>query len=317
MIVEFEAPTLRVRYRDGLAIGAHGFPDWLPYARAAVRLPLVAPGQGVDEARVHDVLTANAVMDGTGDPLWTGLAALRTPPGWTWAHLEMCRTIVLVPIELYLASRHRGGVATGAAEHDDRGIAGCVGPPPDRVFDQRLAEETLADADRRLGELPPAYRRFLAETNGAGSAWPAVHPGCGFVLDQPLFGFARRDRMTDLGFVYAAFRDRLTADYLPIGYVHGGLLAIRMRGADAGSIWFYDSDDRRDRDDLTAADICDRLLHRCADDFDAFWAGLRAIPARLRSRAFAAADGTAWPVSLPRMGDALPVARRAPAVAAS
>ena len=110
-VVHFESPTLRVRYRAGLTIGEHGFPDWLPYARVAVRLPLVERGHGVDATRVLDVLTANAVLDGSGDPLWDGLPRLATPSGEHGRISELCRTIVLVPVELYLATRHRGGVA--------------------------------------------------------------------------------------------------------------------------------------------------------------------------------------------------------------
>jgi hypothetical protein len=307
-VIHFESPTLRVRYRAGLTIGEHGFPDWLPYARVAVRLPLVERGQGVDASRVVDVLTANAVLDGSGDPLWDGLPRLATPAGWTWAHLEMCRTIVLVPIELYLATRHRGGVATGSADPDIRGIDGCAGDPPPMIFHERLGDEPLALIEEHLGVLPEAYRRFVGATNGAAPAWPAVHPGFGFIIDQPLFGFARSDRMQDLGFTYAGFRDRLTAEFLPIGLVHGGLLAIRTSGGDAGSIWYYDSDDCR-------ADA-DPLLYRCAGDFDTFWNDLRPVPAAIRSKAYAAADGTAWPVVLPRMGTSLPANARGPAVSA-
>ena len=129
--------------------------------------------------------------------------------------------------------------------------------------------------ERLLGwPLPPAYRRFLAETNGSGPAAPAVLPAFGFIADQPLFGVARADRQQDLSYVGEWVRDRLTLDFLPIGYVQGGLLAVKVSGGDTDSIWYWDDDDPRDREGLTANDICARLLHRCADSMDDFWAAL-------------------------------------------
>ena len=63
-----------------------------------------------------------------------------------------------------------------------------------------------------------------------------------------------------------------------MGYVQGGLIAVKVRGGDEGSVWYWDDDDPRDRDDYTAVEVCDKLLHRCADDFAAFWGALRPVP---------------------------------------
>jgi len=314
--VDFDVPTLRMRYRDGVTVNRFGFPDWIPYARCAVSLPMIPPGRGSDEARVVDVVTANAA-GARFDPLWAGLGSAATPAGWTWAHLEMSRTLVLVPIELYQGIRHRGGIATSDSNFSRRGLGDCPGVAPDRSFDSRLNEEGMTTIEANLGVLPAAYRTFLLETNGAGPATPAVHPACGFVLDQPLFGFDRADRMQDLGFTFSAFADRLTADLLPIGYVHGGLLALRTGGSESGSVWWYDDDDVRSTAEDTAQIIADRLLRRCADTFDEFWGALRPVPARIVEEASAAVEaGEARAVALPRIGTALAANRRAPVPAA-
>lgn len=309
------SPMLRVRYRDGVPVGPHGFPDWLPYARALVQLPPAGPDLGVDESRVLDVLSANAAAAAAGDPLWAGLAPLATPPGWVWALLAGGRRIALVPAELHGAYRHHGGVSTGDADPARRGLAVNRGAPPAIRFTERLSEEAVAVLEERLGHpLPPGYREFLRRTNGGAPAAPAVHPRFGFVVDQPLLGLAREDRLQDLAYANAWFGDRFTADWLAVGYVQGGLLAVRVRGGDEGSVWYWDDDDPRATDEDTAADVCGRLLHRCADDFVAFWYSLVPPPAVLRARA---AEGGARLVRAPGMGASLPAARRPPAVAST
>ena len=305
------SPMLRIRYRDGVLVGPHGFPEWLPYARAVVDLPDVPSDLGSDELRLVDVLTANLAMAATGDPLWELPADGGTPAGWVWAHLAMSRRVALVPAELHGAFRHLGGVSTTRAGGRRRGLPGTGGPPPRLRYGERLADEAVAKLEDQLGyRLPAAYRDFLARTNGGHPAGPAVHPGHGFLVDQPLFGLARPDRLQDLGYATAWFGDRLTADWLAIGYVQGGLLAVRVRGGDEGSVWYWDDDDRRDTDEYTAHDVCTRLLHRCADDFTAFWLALRAVPEPLRKRAAAAATGDQVSVRGPAgAGASLPAAR--------
>ncbi|HEU4426200.1 MAG TPA: SMI1/KNR4 family protein, partial [Pilimelia sp.] len=286
-VVRPDSPMLRVRYRGGVAVGPHGFPDWVPYARAVVELPPALPELGVDEARVLDVLTANETLARSGDPLADGAA---TPAGWVWAHLALTRRIALVPAELRGAFRHLGGVSTAAADRTRRGLS-ADGPAPPIRFTERLSETAVQAIELRLGyALPPAYRDFLARTNGGRPAWPAVHPACGFVADQPFFGAARADWLQDLVYANAWVGHRLTAAWLAVGYVQGGLIAVRVRGGDEGSVWYCDDDDPRDLDGYAADDVCARLLHRCADDFTAFWRALRQPPHTLREQARAAAD---------------------------
>lgn len=294
------SPALRVRYRQGVLVTPQGFPDWSLCARAVLDLPPPPPGLTLDEVRVVDVLAANAAMARAaatpgGDPLWspgpTG-RAVATPPGWCWAHVGNTRQVALVPIELHGSYRHAGGLGTagiggrglrqdpepvGVAYPRSGGSPGAVpGEGPHGVPD-----DVLDLLERLLGRpLPPVYRRFLADTNGSVPAAVAVSPAFGFVADQPMFGIARTDRHQDLSYVGDWVRDRLTVDFLPIGYVQGGLLAVKVAGGDTDSVWFYDDDDPRDREAFDADHICAHLLHRCADTIDEFRAAL-VEPARV------------------------------------
>jgi hypothetical protein len=139
-----------------------------------------------------------------------------------------------------------------------------------------------------------------------------VLPGLGLLADQPLFGLARPDQYQDLGYAPRWLADRFTPEFLPIGYVQGGLLALRVTGSDAGSVWFLDDDDPRDDDSLGAREICDRLLYRCADDLDGFWAALRPPAAVLREVADELVRAGQVRVVQPELaGAALPAAVRA------
>jgi hypothetical protein len=298
-VVHPGSPMLRIRYRRGVAVDPHGFPDWIPYATALVELPPADPALGIDEARVLDVLTANAATRPGGGA---------TPDGWAWAHVAQSRRLALVPAELHGAFRHLGGVSTGAADRSRRGLAVQGEPPPIRVT-ERLSEAAVRAIEGRLGgALPAAYRSFLARTNGGRPGRPAVHPAFGFVADQPFFGADRDDWLQDLVYANAWFGDRLTADWLAIGYVQGGLIAVRVGGGDEGSVWYCDDDDPRDRDGYDAAEVCARLLHRCADDFAAFWRSLREPPPALLARARAAAAESVLVLD-ERLGSALPPGR--------
>jgi hypothetical protein len=195
----------------------------------------------------------------------------------------MTRQLGLVPAELHGAYRHLGGVSTLAGEHRRRGLdVGGAGPVALRS-DERLTEDAVAKVEDHLGyRFPGAYRRFLAATNGGRPDRPAVHPGLGFVADQRFFGLAREDWLQDLVYANHWLDDRLTPDFLAIGYVQGGLVALKVRDVDAGSVWYWDDDDPRDTDEHGAVDVCGRLLHRVGDDFDGFVAALRAVPYPLR-----------------------------------
>ncbi|HKT00951.1 MAG TPA: HNH endonuclease [Rugosimonospora sp.] len=316
-IVHPGSPVLRIRYRSGVLVDPYGFPDWVLYARALVELPDPVPGLSVDEMRVLDVLAANACMAGAGeDPLWTLTAPpLATPAGWCWAHLGLSRRIALVPIELHGSYRHGGGVRTMPVEPYRRGLRVDAEPVPvaPGVGDE-VPEEVLGDLERVLGHpLPPGYRRYLAATNGAAPAEPAVLGGSGFVADQPLFGVARGDQHQDLGYVRGWLADRFTPDLLPIGYVQGGMLAVGVAEPIVDSVWYWDDDDPRDDAGYGPAEIRTRLLHRCADTFDGFWARLCRPPAVLVELAGElAATGRVRPVRVEDAGEGLPAALRGP-----
>lgn len=274
---------LRVRYRQGVLIDAAGFPDWVLYARAVVELPAPIAELTGDEQLVFDVLAANRVMRGA-DPFWPDAqsdspGATPTPAGWCWARMptfdDQARRVALVPVELHGAFRHGGGARTLPVGRPGFGVRTGMAPVG-RVVVEPVPEPIVAEVEALLGYgLPPAYRRFLAAGNGVGPAEPAVSAVAGMVVDQPLFGLGRDDMLQDLGYAPRWLGDRFTGEVLPVGFVQGGILAIRVAGPDAGSVWFFDDDDPRDDDSLGPAEICGRLLRRCAGDFDEFWAGLR------------------------------------------
>jgi hypothetical protein len=289
----------------------------------------------VDEQRVLDVLAANAVMardaGGPGsDPLWRPAAAgapamaVSTPAGWCWAHVGLldpaaARRLALVPVELHGAFRHAGGVGllpvTGQGLRFEAPPAPGTGPVP---VDQ-VPDEVLDTVDRLLGRpLPPAYRKFLATTNGAGPAQPLVCPRFGFVADQPFFGLARQDQHQDVAQAARWLADRFTPDFVPFGYVQGGLLAVKVTGDDIDSIWYWDDDDPRDRESFDANRICAGLLHRCAGSIDELWRTLAQPPGWLvEHAAHWVTNGLIRTVRDETVGAGLPPPRRAPWMAST
>lgn len=324
-LVEPEPPLLRLRYPERVYVTLHGFPDWVPYARALVDVPAPPPGLSLDTVRVINVLVANEVMAGIGDPLWLGPdvagggrpGALTTPAGWVWAHLAMNHRLALVPAEIHSTFRHLGGVSTLAADRARQGprlvdASGPVAIVPDAF--EPVAEEALAELEAAVGApLPLPYRSFLATTGGAQPVEPALHPRHGFVVDQPFFGVGRKDMLFTVEYANRWLADRLTADYLAVGYVQGGIIAVKARGEGTGSVWYYDDDDRRDDDSFDAATVCRDLLHPVGDDFVQFWGGLVGVPEQLRDAVrAAAASGRVRPVYERGMGSALPRQHRPP-----
>ncbi len=288
-IVHPGGSTLRVRYRQGVLFDPYGFPDWTLCARAVVDLPPRDDRLTSDEQRVADVLAANAVQarpapSSDNDPLWTEVAPGQpgpTPAGWCWVNLPGVRRLALVPIELHGAFRHAGG--RYLAGPGSRGLRfEQTGAPVGCRADDPVPDEILDLTESLLGwPLPPIYRSYLAATNGAGPAAVGVLPGYGFVADQPLFGLARDDRQQDLTNVGEWVRDRLSLDFLPIGFVQGGLLVVRTAPPDVDSVWYLDDDDPRDDERLDADRISSTLLQRCADSINAFWAALVPPPSWL------------------------------------
>jgi SMI1 / KNR4 family (SUKH-1) len=129
-------------------------------------------------------------------------------------------------------------------------------------------EERLRDAERRLGfELPAAYRRWLRATGGGKPSVPARLSDQNFIWNQLAYGIRPDLASADLADRYGYFSDRLPPAYLPVASVHGGLLAVKVTGDQAGSVWFWD-DDEPGRTDDTSVEEEEALLHRCATDWD-------------------------------------------------
>jgi hypothetical protein len=306
-------PLLRDRYPVGVEMTPYGSPDWVPYARTLVELPPPPRELTWDEARVLGVQTANELGRLSGDPLWT-VAGAGTPVGWAWARIALTRNIALIPIDLHASFRHVGGVSTSGNDWRRHGLPGADGAAPQVRPRGPLTEQALADAERQLGyPLPTPYRQFLAQTNGGRPTFPAVQPGLGFIADQPLFGLGGGDPMTDLVGMSRALAERLTPDYLPIAYVQGGLWALKATGVDAGSVWYLDDDDPRDKQGLTPDVISLQLTIRIGDDFNDAWRQLRAVPQRLRDLASShATEGWARLQSHPLLGANLPAGQHTP-----
>ena len=273
------SPVLRIRYREGVLVAPSGVPDWLLYARAMVDLPPVPAGLTRDEARVVSVLAANEVMVAAADALWEFTRsdyAARTPPGWTWAHLTTGRRLALVPADLHASYRHIGGVNVLRGTTPGYGLRTDPQPRPVPLeVTESLSEELAAELERQLDHrLPPRYREFLVDTNGPTPTEPGVIEEFGFLVDQPWYGLSRDDRHQDLLYVNNWLADRFTADFLAVGPVQGGLLAVKVRGDDADSVWYWDDDDPRDDETFDADYICENLLYRVADDVSGLWANL-------------------------------------------
>lgn len=327
-------PALRVRYRNGVLVTPHGFPDWSLCARAVVRLPPPAAGLSVAETRIADVLAANLAMaqaatQPDGDHLWTpGGAVVATPPGWCWAHLGEDRAVALVPDDLHACFRHAGGVrilarTPGISGTGPRAVASvplavasvpvapATGTPP---TGNMVPDDVLDLLEQVLGwPLPERYREFVSRTNGCGPDRPAILGGHGLIADQPWFGVGREDRQRDLSFVATAFADRFTPDLMPIGYVQGGLLAVAVAGPDRDSVWYWDDDDPRDDDGFDAPYISANLLHRVADSVGGLFASFADPPVELVVVAERwVCDGDAHPVRDELIGAGLPARLQAP-----
>ena len=320
-LVNFGSTLVRERHDRGVLINPQGFPDWEFHARALVRLPEPMSDLTAEEIRVVDVLAANAALRRTGrDPLFSPPggedAVPRTPQGWTWAHLGGRRRAALVPIELHASFRHADGISTLAADRTERGLRVDLEPVWAGVAGdiQQVPADVMDELERHLGNpLPPRYRDFLAQTNGAAAALPGVLPGFGFVADQRFFGLGRPDPAQDLIEANQYAGDRFTAGFLGIGWVQGGTIAVKVRGPDADSVWYFDDDDPRADVDDDAASIAERLLHRCADSVDQFWNRLvRPSAELLRIAEDLVATGQVVPEWPEELGESLPPGLRAP-----
>ena len=133
-----------------------------------------------------------------------------------------------------------------------------------------LSEEQLQGAEQRLGyTLPDGYRRWLAATNGAAPRHSVTLPDAEFLWEDRAFGLRPDAELNDLVARSTDLRDRLTAEYLPVAEVSGGLLALKIAGDRRGSVWFWDDDDPRATDADTPEDT-ERLLVPLAETWDDF-----------------------------------------------
>jgi A nuclease of the HNH/ENDO VII superfamily with conserved WHH/SMI1 / KNR4 family (SUKH-1) len=315
-IIEFSDPELDRKFPHGIYLTMHGYPEFAVYARHTVQIADPPSGLSVDEIRVTDVIAANLLAADSGDPLWEPRGNTATPQGWAWAHAAESRLLHCVPIELHGAFRHHGGMATLKADRNRSGLftEGMLEPV---AFERSgsVPEEAMKQLEQHLGfGLPASYRRFLAGTDGGRPISPAVNLASGFIADQWLFGLRREDPHQDLVYANQALYDRFTEEFLGIGYVQGGMLALKIRGAEAGSVWLFDDDDPRDSESRDATSVCAELLKRVGNDFDDFARHLVALPQQIVDIARSAVDsGHAKSITdIEHLGAALPEALKAP-----
>ncbi|MEU6174265.1 SMI1/KNR4 family protein [Streptantibioticus parmotrematis] len=300
-VVHFPDPVRAARYPNGVWVDEDGYPDFSPYARAAAEIAEPPEGFGVDELRLTDYVSANAVHFHAGHELFTGPSPVATPHGWTWHHAVGGRRMELVPVEVKALLRHHGGLATAAADHDKRGTrplqetrpahfdAGAAGEEPLGVDERRVR-----DLEEDLGyRLPGPYRAFLKASGGRAPVGAALDPQLGLLVDQPFFGVRDEAASDDVRYANKCLRDHLTKDYLGVGYLQGGLLAVKVKGEAIGTVWFCAYDDARDTEEAWAspAERVESLLLPCGEDFDDFLLRLAGNPPELETVANLMVDG--------------------------
>lgn len=296
-VVHFPDPVRAARHPRGVRVDEHGYPDFSPYARAAAEIAEPPEGFGVDELRLTDYVSANAVLAASGHDLWDTVASVATPHGWTWHHVVGSRRLELVPVEVKALLRHHGGIATAAVDQGKRGTRPLqetrpahFGLPKSGVA---VTEAQVQGVEEDLGyRLPGAYRSFLKAAGGCAPVGTALDAELGLLIDQPFFTVRDEAAVNDLVYVNKCLRDHLTKDYLGVAFVQGGLLAVKVRGERIGSVWFCAYDDARDVDPSWApADRVERLLLPCGEDFDVFLSRLAGSPPELETVANLMVDG--------------------------
>ncbi|MGW1890260.1 SMI1/KNR4 family protein [Streptomyces sp. NPDC002004] len=295
-VVQFPDPVRAARHPRGVRMDEHGYPDFSPYARAAAEIADPPEGFGVDELRLTDYVSANAALAAEGHELWDTIPAVATPHGWTWHHVPGSRRLELVPVEVKALLRHHGGLATTAVDQNKRGTRPLqetrpvhFGLPKSSVA---VTEEQIQNVEEDLGyRLPGPYRSFLKAAGGCAPVGAALDAELGLLVDQPFFTVRDEAAVNDLVYVNKCLRDHLTKDYLGVGFVQGGLLAVKVKGDRIGSVWFCAYDDARDTAGWSANERVERLLLPCGDDFDVFLARLAGNPPELETVANLMVDG--------------------------
>ncbi|UGY91845.1 SMI1/KNR4 family protein [Streptomyces gobiensis] len=294
-VVQFPDPVRAARHPKGVRVDENGFPDFSAYARAAAEVAEPPEGFGVDELRLTDYVSANAALHAAGHELWADLAPVATPHGWTWHHVAHSRRMELVPVEVKALLRHHGGLATAAVDHGKRGTRPLQETRPvhfEVPHGVAVAEEQVQQVEESLGyRLPGAYRSFLKAAGGCAPVGVALDAELGLLIDQPFLTVRDEAAVNDLLYVNKCLRDHLTKDYLGVGFVHGGLVAVKVRGEGTGSVWFCAYDDARDRDGLGVQERVTELLLPCGADFDDFLLRLAGNPPELETVANLMVDG--------------------------
>lgn len=295
-VVHFPDPVRAARHPRGVRVDERGYPDFSPYARAAAEIAEPPEGFGVDELRLTDYVSANAALSAQGNPLWSAIPAVATPHGWTWHHTVGTRRLELVPVEVKALLRHHAGLATAAVDQNKRGTRPLQETRPTHFGLPKsglaVSEQQVQGIEEDLGyRLPGAYRTFLKAAGGCAPVGAALDAELGLLVDQPFFTVRGEPAIDDLVYMNKCLRDHLTKDYLGIGFVQGGLLAVKVKGDRTGSVWFCAYDDARDQDGWPVADRVAHLLLPCGDDFDAFLARLAGNPPELETVANLMVDG--------------------------
>ncbi|NGO70590.1 SMI1/KNR4 family protein [Streptomyces boncukensis] len=296
-VVNFPDPVRAARHPRGVGVDQHGYPDFSPYARAAAEIAEPPEGFGGDELRLTDFVSANAALHASGHELWAGLPPVATPHGWTWHHVAHSRRMQLVPVEVKALLRHHGGLATAAVDHAKTGTRPLQETRPAHFQvpqgpEPAVGEQQLLDVEERLGyRLPGAYRSFLKAAGGCAPRGVALDAELGLLVDQPFFTVRDQVAVNDLGYINKCLRDHLTKEYLGVGFVQGGLIAVKVRGDAVGSVWFCAYDDARDADGMPVQERAARLLRPCGTDFDDFLLRLAGSPPELETVANLMVDG--------------------------
>ncbi|MFC9289785.1 SMI1/KNR4 family protein [Streptomyces sp. NPDC057052] len=296
-VVHFPDPVRAARHPRGVRVDERGYPDFSSYARAAAEIAEPPEGFGVDELRLTDYVSANAALSASGHELWDTVDSVATPHGWTWHHVVGSRRLELVPVEVKALLRHHGGIATAVVDQGKRGTRPLqetrpahFGLPKSGVA---VTEQQVQGVEEDLGyRLPGAYRTFLKAAGGCAPVGAALDAELGLLVDQPFFTVRDEAAVNDLVYVNKCLRDHLTKDYLGVGFVQGGLLAVKVKGDRIGSVWFCAYDDVRDVDPAwSPAERVERLLLPCGEDFDVFLSRLAGRPPELETVANLMVDG--------------------------
>ena len=120
----------------------------------------------------------------------------------------------------------------------------------------------------------------------------ALDAELGLLVDQPFFTVRDEAAVNDLVYVNKCLRDHLTKDYLGVGFVQGGLLAVKVKG-DGDRLGVVLRVRRRAGPGRAGRcrSGCERLLLPCGADFDEFLLRLAGNPPELETVANLMVDG--------------------------